>query len=291
MTREGKGKRTAVWIGAALLALAIGAAYVLREDIRLWLALSSQFETLGKNEQGYHEFRHRETGIVFVYLPGGTCEVGTTDEEWYEHLFATEEIEGLRDDPKLLEELAEDYGEDRLERQSVEIAPFLIAKYELTNEVYEPLILSGAPQEGDETLPADELTRIALEEFWKATGLEIPNEYEWEYAALGGQTRTWWSQQDMTRYAWIADTCEDVQIVGTKEPNGFGLHDVFGNVSEWCLSDSQTGIASCERFAIRGMDVYARSSGTPFVNRYSVDEKTNIEPVAMGLRPVFRLPR
>ena len=37
------------------------------------------FETLGKNPQGYPEYRTRRTGIMFVALPGGTYEIDVLD--------------------------------------------------------------------------------------------------------------------------------------------------------------------------------------------------------------------
>ena len=46
------------------------------------------FESLGKNEQGYREYRHRQTGIVFVGLPGGEFDMGSpdgeSDRQWHE---------------------------------------------------------------------------------------------------------------------------------------------------------------------------------------------------------------
>jgi formylglycine-generating enzyme required for sulfatase activity len=33
------------------------------------------------NAQGYPEFRHRQTGIVFVSLPGGTFWMGSPEDE------------------------------------------------------------------------------------------------------------------------------------------------------------------------------------------------------------------
>ena len=39
------------------------------------------FPWLGKNAQGYREYRHRESGIVFVSLPRGTFLMGSPEDE------------------------------------------------------------------------------------------------------------------------------------------------------------------------------------------------------------------
>jgi hypothetical protein len=36
------------------------------------------FESIGRNEQGLPEYRHRQTGIVMVRVPGGTFLMGST---------------------------------------------------------------------------------------------------------------------------------------------------------------------------------------------------------------------
>ena len=70
----------------------------------------------------------------------------------------------------------------------------------------------------------------------------LPSEAEWEYACRAG-TNTMWSFGDnrhaLGDYAWYFDSEADVldqtpREIGTKLPNPWGLHDMHGNVWEWC---------------------------------------------------------
>ncbi|MFM1945313.1 MAG: hypothetical protein RI897_4295 [Verrucomicrobiota bacterium] len=61
----------------------------------------------------------------------------------------------------------------------------------------------------------------------------LPTEAEWEYAARAGNRDVRYG--DLNRIAWNADNTKDgPQPVGQKEPNAWGLHDMIGNVWEWC---------------------------------------------------------
>ncbi len=69
-----------VVLGVAL-AFALRPWWAHREERRIHALLDGTFESLGENEQGHEEYRHVKTEIVFVRLPGGTFEMGTSEEQ------------------------------------------------------------------------------------------------------------------------------------------------------------------------------------------------------------------
>ncbi len=66
-----------MWAAVLGLAVLATATWFSWPHLRLWW----HFEPLGWNVQGYPEFRHRRTGIVFVSLPGGTFLI-SKDFKW-----------------------------------------------------------------------------------------------------------------------------------------------------------------------------------------------------------------
>jgi formylglycine-generating enzyme required for sulfatase activity len=68
----------------------------------------------------------------------------------------------------------------------------------------------------------------------------LPSEAEWEYACRAGSTSFWYVQpwhdfETLGRAAWFSfNSLSTTHPVGLKLPNAFGLHDLMGNVWEWC---------------------------------------------------------
>jgi formylglycine-generating enzyme required for sulfatase activity/TolB-like protein len=70
----------------------------------------------------------------------------------------------------------------------------------------------------------------------EANGYRLPTEEEWIFAAAAGGKKTAYPGSDsVDEVAWTAgNSSSKTHSVALKKPNGFGIYDMAGNVSEWC---------------------------------------------------------
>ncbi len=128
----------------------------------------------------------------------------------------------------------------------VEIKPFLISKFEVTQRVYQAVMGDNPSNfKGDPDLPVEQVSWSDCLEFIKRLnaieGKEVyrlPTEAEWEYACLAGSTDEKGAseiEKELDSYAWHRKNSEQrTHPVGQLKPNGWGLYDMLGNVWEWC---------------------------------------------------------
>ncbi|MFE7552560.1 formylglycine-generating enzyme family protein [Streptomyces gardneri] len=66
-----------------------------------------------------------------------------------------------------------------------------------------------------------------------ADGYRLPTEAEWEHACRAGTTEARYGPLD--EIAWHrGNSGERLHETGARRPNAWGLHDMLGNVWEWC---------------------------------------------------------
>ncbi|PGZ30842.1 cytoplasmic protein [Bacillus anthracis] len=150
--------------------------------------------------------------------------------------------------------------DDRIKKEwQVQIKPFLLAKYVVTMEVYDAIINSTCNDYKNSNKPVvniswhDAITfcnsfskTAGLTEFYSiqddgkkvscnvhSNGYRLPSEAEWQYACKAGAPG--YTYGELQKIAWYNENSNgQIQDVGKKEPNAWGLYDILGNVWEWC---------------------------------------------------------
>jgi len=156
-------------------------------------------------------------------------------------------------------------GRGENERQhEVGLSPFLIAKYEVTQGEWRRLTAnSRAPFDGD-NFPARGISWIDCQTFCEKTRLNLPTEAQWEYACRAGSDGPY--AGDLDEVAWRkGNTGRMVRPVGQKKPNSFGLFDMQGNATEWCVDQFDDNFYS--RAESAGPDPLCRSGSEDRVNK------------------------
>jgi len=169
-----------------------------------------------------------EVTMELVKIPAGTFEMGTDNA-----------------------------GDDTRPVHTVTIAqPFYMGKFEVTQAQWQA-VMGTTPWSGkpwvleDDDCAATYVNWHDCQEFCqvvltkKTTGYapRLPTEAEWEYACRAGSTTEYYfgdSDDGLGLYAWYDINAFEVpgqeyaHPVGQKDSNDFGLHDMHGNVNEWC---------------------------------------------------------
>lgn len=131
---------------------------------------------------------------------------------------------------------------------------------------------------------------------WTANGYRLPTEMEWMYAARGGNLSHGYNFSGgnvIGEVAWyMGNSGTSSHTVGTKDHNELGLHDLSGNVWEWCWDiygdypgGNQTnpkGATSGPDRTIRGGYFYSSSAYCTVESRYYSQATYSI--FSIGLR-------
>ena len=170
---------------------------------------------------------------------------------------------------------------------------FWLGKYEVTQEQWQAVMGNNPSKFNGQNLPVEQVSwnMIAsgggfLEKINNnvTTGelYDLPTEAQWEYACRAGTTTSLNSDKDITavvgdcrnlhEVAWYQGNSEEkTHPVGKKKGNAWGLHDMHGNVGEWCKDwkgTYSTGAVTDPLGADSGSYRLIRGGGWKFVACY-----------------------
>ena len=140
-----------------------------------------------------------------------------------------------------------DAREDEKPIHTVYLDAFYMDKYEVTIGKYKQFVRAtghrALPDWVSKISPTDQHPVIGVSwhdamAYTQWTGKRLPTEAEWEKAARGGlvgKRYPWGDSIDTNKTNYADSNVGGTKTVGSYAANGYGLYDVAGNVSEWCL--------------------------------------------------------
>lgn len=127
----------------------------------------------------------------------------------------------------------------RDERPNVQVtlgAGFWIGQTPVTQEAYQRVTGRSPGYFKGAAFPADSMSWDEAQSYCQATGMRLPTEAEWEYAARAGSPANRYG--DLDQIAWYGINSGDrTHDTMQKRPNAWGLYDMLGNVWEWTADD------------------------------------------------------
>ncbi len=214
-------------------------AFLALLGVAAWLAWSS--EPIAVEERAPRrdsEPVYTSRFVDLVPIPGGTFQMGSPKREVGRH-------------------------DDEGPVHAVHVSPFACTRYPVTRRLFAEITGSdpGLPAGDADERPVNNVSwhdavafcnqlseREGLTPCYKidgekvawdraAKGYRLLTEAEWEYACRAGSTTRWSFGDDeaaLGDHAWFGRNANAPRPVGGKKPNLWGLHDMHGNVWEWC---------------------------------------------------------
>lgn len=201
------------------------------------------------------------------------------------------------------------HKEDEVQHKVTISKGFYIGKYEITQGQYHSIMGSNPSTTVGSKLPVHNLNYIDAKNFCQKLNeltkdkrpegyeFDIPTEEEWEYACRSNYKTSLnngtnlnnadSSDNELNKIAWYsANSCEKVQTVGKRTANAWGIHDMLGNIWEWC---KKTEPDNKTKAVIRGGSFKSNASDCRNAFRKEIESnKTNEDyGFRIVLKPAF----
>jgi hypothetical protein len=154
--------------------------------------------------------------------------------------------------------------EERPARSVTISKPYYLGKYEVTQRQWQSVMGNNPSRQVGPNRPVENISwddcqsfilqlQKQLQKRNPSIRFALPTEAQWEYACRAGGTGDFTFGNEVTllpQHAWFqANSGNLIHDVGQKLPNTWGLHDMHGNVWEWCAdwwADSYEQAASAD---------------------------------------------
>lgn len=165
------------------------------------------WENIKKNSKSYWETRHKNL-IQLVWIPPGKVMIRNLG-----------------------------YVKNQQKRE-ISVKGFWIGKHEVNVEQYKYYCIENNINLPDTSYrdkePIRNISWHEADEFSKWFGCRLPTEIEWIRAAKGGANYNNYPWGEAFSSSFCNVNSNYISEIGNYRENGFGLHDIVGNVEEWC---------------------------------------------------------